>query len=430
MLHIGGNNLKATPKRTFFSFTGMVLLALASIYACYSFFSASFEEPTRQNNYTGTYESRELVAVSSPNGYITQSDIDAIMSDKRAVCVLNDTTLSYYLNYVDLSAYLEYKKSGLISYDDTSAVDMTLNCSHILSKVDEGRLPEHSGEIALIIQSNPTKNDLLGKTLTFYDYSYYPDAESYNSATNFYGTLPTHSFVVTGIKYAESFAAYIVHDDFVAISTDYYGWHYENPDTTSHVEANGKENLSYVYVRFYPDKTNVNSLTSALKAKGFKCYYPYGLQSHTLTLQLLVALLYIAGITILLLIVLVVTSGAQRSVSDLKRREYGIMRTVGIKGSMLSKMYLTEQWILAFFAHIAGGVIFTAIQIGTLFWGRQSGVIITLLLLKTTFTPILKSFIVGFFLTMIFAAIIVGRFNKKFYNNTVKTALTETEALV
>ena len=62
--------------------------------------------------------------------------------------------------------------------------------------------------------------------------------------------------------------------------------------------------------------------------------------------------------------------------------------------------------------------------------GKRNGVPITPTLLKTIYLPFIKAFLVGFIFTMLFAAMIVGRFNKKFYNKTVKSALTETEALV
>lgn len=450
MLHIGGNNLKSTPKRTFFSFTGMVLLALAVIYACNSYFSASWSQETRQNNITYSTENRNIITVVKTDGYFTQAEIDAIQSEKDVTCVQNNTNSQYYLTSVDLSEYLEYKKGGFISFEEASSLSLNAYCAHNQSKVDEGRLPEKSGEIMLVIPSNAQKNELLGKTINLIDEAHYVyDPQKPEAYVNFYGTLPRADYVVVGVNYGARASAYFYHEDFVRIRSNYdsyyydygfYGYGYsettapeeaaDDLEDANAVKANGSQNLSKVYVYFNSEKHTPQSVMSAIRDKGFKCYYPYGLQSQSMNMQIIISLLELFGIMIVLLIVLAVSAGAQRSVSDLKRREYGIMRTVGITGSMLGKMYLTEQWILAFFAHITSGVIFLLIQFLTLLSAKKSGVDITLLAVKSILDPFWKSFLLGFFITMLFAAFIVRRFNKKFYNNTVKSALTETEALV
>ena len=434
MLYIGSNNLKSTPRRTFFSFTGMILLALAIIFACNTFFSANTSEDMRANNFTYYYANKDSITIRKTDGYFSQQDIDSLLDDNKIQCVLNsDETYHQYVNSVNLSQYLEYKEGGIISYNSTDSLYFECHCAHDLSsRLADGRLPTAAGEIVLALTPNPTRNDLLDKTITLVD----PlnestiSPESYYVTRNFEGYLPRHEYKIVGIVYDTDPKMYFYHGDYVLLSDSEYNPLDPAPIAEGDVVANGSKNLSQVIVKFDTKRHKATAVLSDLRQKGYKAYYPFGLQSRNMTLQLILGIMMITGVAIVLLLVLAISSGAQRSVIDVKRTEYAIMRSVGIKGSMLSKMYLTEQWILAFFAHIVAGIIFLVIQMIIILIAKRNGVQITSAYIADILRPFYKAFLLGYALTMLFAAWIVRRFNKKFYNATVKTALTETEAIV
>ena len=372
LLTVAVNNIKATPKRSFFGIFGLTILT--TIFIVGVLVALKLTELPDFNE----YYRYDLQVQKYDKSAITDEELADIAAVKGVSEVYRD---NIYLNktcgnYVAGNYVLTYLRP----------------CTDISqSRLYSGRLPENDREIVLSV---PESRKYLQRTLL--ETSVKVDLNG-----NYNDTAP--EFTVVGVVAGDS-AAYVTADFFRkdACLT-------ENADECLTVVTKSDADLSRV--------------RTALHDKGYCVFHLYG-DKASQGVTGIINLLIVLALFGMMIIVFRIIMGSYRALETSKRRDYNIMRTVGLPNGFVKSIYYVEM-VMQGLIGWACGVALTII-IGLVYGFSLTPKITYGMQVLGKFGLNLLWIAVVALLADVFVTIgNAYRFNKYFYRQTVKMSLKE-----
>lgn len=368
---VAKNNILATPKRSIFSLTGLIIVALAFIWLIIGI--------TILNTDDGFYNydhKLDIQVTTLEDRALDETDIETIKSIEDVV------TVKYYIGLINqLATYhledIEEDVQGIIR--PASAFDNTLY---------SGRLPENDTEIVINL---PAKRK-------------YTSLNILNKVVSFHIQGIMHNFVVVGTT-ANGDSSIFVKDEYI-------------PDTPE-VGLNSDRAL----VAVVNGTQNVKNTMQALEDMGYRTYYLYS-GSKILQIEQIRIVMFSVLVLFIMLFVFRAVQGSVKTVSESKKRDYNIMRTVGLSNNFIKLVYYFEMAFIAIAAWIITNILsFIGIIVYTLI--ISPSILYAFSLMRDNIgIYILVTFIALAILLFVTLSNAV-RFNKKFYKYTVKNSLLE-----
>ena len=377
LLTVAFNNIKATPKRSFFGIFGLTIMTVIFILGV--LLTLDIMELPDYNNDCYRYD---LQVQKYDHSAITDAELADIARASGVTLAYRD---NYYLN----------NSCGYAVGDEyfVSALRPASNIED--SKLYSGRRPERAGEIVINV---PQSRKYLQKKLV-------DSAIDVTMAVNAYTEQQDNKVRMTVVGVVVDDSCAYLSDDFFAnpsfVTLD--GDHYVTVVTTSDVA--------------------LTRARDALVDKGYCVFHLYG-DNVSQGAAGIVNLLIVVAMFALMMIVFRIIMGSYRALETSKRRDYNIMRTVGLPNTFVKSIYYVEM--------VAQGLI-----------GWLCGLVLTILIgliYGFSLTPKISygmQVLGGFGLNLLWVAFValfadvfvtIGnayRFNKYFYRQTVKMSLKE-----
>jgi len=368
-------NLKGTPKRTIFTFGGLMLLSLALILVIV--FVGALNKDSEYNNGVSKYE----VQIFKNDGSIfDDSDITKLSNIDGITSIRSNC-------YNSTSCYYEIGDDYFYAYP-RSAKDF---CGTII----EGRLPIKSDEIVLNLPSlkSVVKQVKVGSKIVV-ELSYEKSVE----------------FIICG---------YTIDEDSCYFYEDFFVENYIPALLTEYCKKN--------YVLCLTKNANPQKVMNQVLDLGYNCTYQYGTGENFSIYNIISFAISLAVIGVGYLVVLI-TQGSVRTVGKQKKKDYNIMRTVGMSNSFIKSVYYVEMGFSALFAWIGSLILCIIISMVYSFAITPSAKYGFKLILANAGT-ITWVIILALFVTLFVAESCAFRFNKKFFKYTVKNSLSMEEEL-
>lgn len=378
LVKVATNNVRATPKRSFFGIFGLAILT--AIFIIGLLLSVTVITLPAVNN--GYY--RYDLQVAQMDGTVID---DASLSD---IAATDGVSIAYRQNLL-ISGYCGYEV-GITDYVSYMRPECNLRDEDLY----QGRRPQSADEVVVCLPASRRylKSNVVGNQIDVHFYAY--TAAGYTGE----GTKMT----VVGITLSDDNCAYF-HEDFFR-NTAY------NTDTADKC-----------VVVVTDSQSSCDRARAALRQKGYMVLHLYG-DSEGQSSSALVNYVIVIALFVAILLVFRIITGSYRALEVSKRRDYNIMRTVGLPNNFVKSIYYVEM----------------AIQ-GLIGWG--AGVVITIivgLIYGFAITPTLSygfKVMGQYGLNLLWVALValaadlivtIGnavRFNRYFYRQTVKMSLKE-----
>ncbi|NCA67490.1 MAG: ABC transporter ATP-binding protein/permease, partial [Clostridia bacterium] len=295
---VAKNNMFSTPKRTFFSLTGLIMLSLMFIWLIIGLMAYN-----KDDGYHQYYCKTDIQIVTNPARDLTVVDIEAVKALDGVITVnyfhsLLNSTVSYILADEHLSGRVRPK----------SVFDGLLY---------SGRLPEQNSEIVLNLPAKRrfTSMNLLNTTISI----------QMGSTMN--------TFTIVGLT-ANGDSSIYVFDDMVA----------GNP-----ADYTGNSTRYAGLVAVVNDLSKIKAVRQQLEAAGYLTYYMYAGASN-LGIDKISIYIFSFLVVVIMFFVFRAVQGSVKTVSESKKRDYNIMRTVGLSDFFIKLVYYFEMIFLALFA--------------------------------------------------------------------------------
>ena len=376
LLTVSFNNIKATPKRSFFGIFGLTILTTIFILGVLLSLRL-LDLPTYNDN----FYRYDLQVMKYDNSAISDAELADISSTKGVARAYRD------------NQYLDYPCTYYIGGESITAYRRPA-CNITKQELYSGRLPTAANEIVLAVPESRKylQRNLLDRQIDvhFYD-NYFGDSDEAVQMT------------VVGIA---------VGSECVYLYDDYFA----NPAIASEFGA------SNIIVTTKSD-ADLRAARNALHDKGYCVMHLYGDKTGQ-GVNSMLNLLIVAALLGLMFIVFRIITGSYRALETAKRRDYNIMRTVGLPNSFVKSIYYVEMVIQ-----------------GLIGWASGVGLTILIgLIYGFSLTPkisygmqVLGRFGINLLWVMVVALVAdvivtIGnayRFNKFFYRRTVKMSLKE-----
>ena len=385
LVHVASNNIKSTPKRSFFGIAGLAVLTVIFILVLLTVFNAA-----KGNMFTdGNYRYDLQVNSKTPDTPINDrqmAEIEGIKGVLRAYRYNNlfGTSCSYIVrnNYM------------------VADIRPAINCNDPLY---EGRKPTADGEILLAVPG----------ARKYYSETWVGKKLDVTINTGIDANLYTYSFTkeytVVGVIVSGDEPICYLYDDEFADPKYFY-----NEELTEKGER--------MLIVTVDNNANISEIRSTLNKKGYMAMHLYEKKS---TMDEISAIGRYSTIVMMLLIIMVCyrfTAGSYRALESIKRRDYNIMRTVGLPNNFIKAIYYVEMVLQALVAWVCGTVL--SVIIGLIY-----GFVVTPNLAygfkligayaSNLWWIVLLSLVTNIWVTIHNAL----RFNRYFYRQTVKSSL-------
>ena len=331
LLTVAFNNIKATPKRSFFGLFGLTVLT--TIFIVVTFLVVKLVQPDIINNDCYKYDLQVCKAslartTDGPNteDVITEQDIQAIKAINgvkdvfRAETTLN-STLQIYVKHGD----------SLSDFDATLTARPSFN---ITSALYSGRLPENLNEVVLSLPASrkyfkQVKTGDVVVVRNYFAYNYTDD------------TILDEEYTVVGIVLDDTGCAYFVSD------------YFKNP--TYYYQGTSETNVTVACA----NNADLDRIRDKLSDMGYVAFHLYG--DHPMEdLGVFYKFLTVVGMFFGILILFRIITGSYRALEANKRVDYNIMRTVGLPNSFVKSIYYVEmalQGLIGWAAGVSLGVV-------------------------------------------------------------------------
>ena len=372
IVRVAWYNLKATPKRSMFGILGLVALTVLFMWLA-------------------TMGINNLQASEFHNGYyrydlqVYHPDHSAVSDEEIAAIRAIDGVKGVYRNNSLLSSiiYYDLREEGMSGYLRTAETFDGL--------LYDGRLPENDTEVVINLPADRqyTTRNYLGSEVELYVIS---------DPNEPFKLLP---MTIVGVTANNDYIFY-VHSSFIdKYAVNYYNGSEANqltvvtdPASLDTVRKTIRSDSRYMVMHLYGDKLDT----------GLTTVIAWG------------ELMLFAWATIILYRII---TGSYRSLEQVKRRDYNVMRTVGLKSSFVKATYIGEMtlqglvgWAIGLVLALASMVLYgvlstTSFSYGFRFlayWGR----------------PLSWLTWVGFAIVMLSTISNAYRFNRYFYRQSVK----------
>lgn len=378
LLHVAFNTIKATPKRTTFGIIGLSILTTIFIWSLLLCIKNTAPTP-----YSGYFYRYDLQVTNHDQDVdLTQADFDKIKS------IAGVAGVYYYSTAFEIGVNYEYASGA--TYAKLRPV-----CNFDGAIYGKGRKPQANNEILISVPAsrNNHYDAMLGKTISIevYDYQAFENK--------------VFDFVVCGVCVSDDNIAYINEDFFIT--------HAGVPFTIDEARNTAIVTLS--------KSANMSLVRKQLSEEGYVVMHLYGdnyFNSFDIIKKWLLALLLL-GVTS---VCYRITSGSFRSLEKIKRRDYNVMRTVGLPSRFIQKIYYVEMIIQASISWLCGttlSIIIWMLYGFTITPSITYGLRMMLSIGNSMWWIILLSLVVDLVVTLQTAR----RFNRYFYRQTVKRSL-------
>ena len=387
LMHVGMDNLKATPKRSAFGIVGLAILTAIFIVGMVLTFDI-MDVPYFTDQYYRYDLQVVKVTMATPEAdasstKISDEEVAALRQIEGVVGVYRDNTA--------LNGAISLSLDNL----QTSTLRYARPATNLEGALYQGRLPQSDDEIVLAMPAN--RKDLaklsVGMTIGLSDGYYYG-----------YGSDEIGKFTLVGITLANEECAYFTDQFFTR--TDVL-----TPESPTTVIVSVSESA------------NMDKVRDKLSAMGYIAFHRYG--DHPLqAMSSLVNLLTAIGLFVGMLLLFRIITGSYRALERSKRKDYNIMRTVGLPNPFVKSIYYVEMGLQGVFGWLGGlafaliaGVVYgvsvtPSIAYGFQFIAKNAGNLAWII-------------VVALIADMVVTISNAVRFNRYFYRQTVKMSLKE-----
>ncbi len=357
-------NLRATPKRTLFTFTGLVLLSLALILGI-----VFIDMILDTGDYYNGYSKYDIRVFAEDGRDMTEDDINTLKG-------INGVKSVRYFNEL-------MSQSAMYSISDYSVTAYLRYSADFTGTLIDGRLPENTGEVVLNL---PADKKVL-KSVKIGD--------SVSIGVTGVGTM---NFTVCG---------YTIGEDEIYL---YEGW-------LDSLLQSQKTNVTLTLKQ----NTSVRGAIDAVIDSGYNCVYYYGIGEKFNPSAIFQWVIAISVVGIGSLVIMLV-QGSVRTVGKQKKRDYNIMRTVGLADGFIKNVYYVEMafnaliaWVSSLILAFAVALIYSIAVTPTFGYGMA--------IIGDHIKTISWVSFLTLALTVFVAETCAASFNKKFYKHSVKSSL-------
>lgn len=367
---VAKNNILATPKRSIFSLTGLIVLSLMFIWVIIALLTLNY-----QGDFYNNYHKQDIQITRVPAVALDEEDIQEISNIEGVA------TVNYYYSSLNQVAYF--------TLNDEYFYENIRPKSTFNGTLFSGNLPEANDEIVITIPAKKkyTSMDLIDKTISL----------------DIYGNIS--EFVIVGVIVDNSVSPIAILSDNKVFNS--------NSGIITH-------NSLVVSVR---DTDDIENVRSALESLGYLTYYKYSGASNIGIERMLIIVFSIFAVLVMMFLFRAI-QGSVKTVGESKKKDYNIMRTVGLSDNYIKTIYYVEMvfialiaWIFTLILSFIGVLVYSLIVSPSIIYGFQ---LIGANIGKFAIISIIALAII-LFVTISNAT----RFNKKFFKYTVKNSLLE-----
>ncbi len=370
---VAKNNILATPKRSIFSFTSLIALSAMFIWIIIGLLSYN----TVSDFYNDTHKN-DIQVIKLPTEPLDEADILAI-SEVEGVAAVN-----YYISIINNGAQYTVKEEHFYArIRPASTFDGVLF---------SGRLPQADNEVVITIP--PRKN--------------FTSAELLDTKVKLYYNIEETEFTVVGVIADDVNLAVYLNDNLIQSTPVAY---FDN------------DNRHNALVASVADSSMITEARMAIEAMGYLTYYPYS-GASAIDASRLIIFLFSLFVAVIMLYVFRAVQGSVKTVGESKKRDYNIMRTVGLSDNYIKAVYYFEMAFLALSAWITTVVLsFVGVLVYSLI--VTPGIVFGFKLIASGIARFAWVSIIALVVTLFVTMSNAQRFNKRFFKHTVKNSLLE-----
>ncbi len=369
LVRVAWYNIKATPRRSFFGIFGLIVLT-----ALFLWLGTMAVNNNSASDFRNGYYKNDLQVFLPDRSPLDDDKLAAIRSTEGVEVVFrqNDLlskTVYYRLGDEDFGGYVRTAESfdGLLY---------------------QGRLPQNDEEIVLNLPASRrySNRNFIGNSVEVYVLN-----DSSGS---------TLTMTVVGVTLSNDDTLY-VHRDFIEKYRTYYS-------------QEGADRLAIVVCH----EGKLSSVRKTLQSQGYTVLHLYGDKIDTgfsAVLSWLELLLYAWATMILYRII----GGSYRSLEAVKRKDFGVMRTVGLSSRFVKSIYYVEMVMQALIGWAVGAlaagismILFGVFSTGNFAYGFR--------FLSWWGAPVLWLVWISLFIDLASTLTNALRFNRYFYRQSVK----------